>query len=717
MKRALFASGIALLVAAFFAFDLGQYLSLDYFRAQRAAIESYRAAHPFSAALGFFGLYVAVTALSLPGAALMTLVAGALFGLFWGTVIVSFASTLGALLAFFSARFLLRDFVQRRFGRQLAAINSGIERDGAFYLFTLRLVPIFPFFVINLLMGLTPIRATTFALVSQIGMLPGTLVYVNAGREIGALESLRGILSPGLILAFTLLGVFPLLAKRVVRWFQERKRLERFPRPRQFDRNLVVIGAGSAGLVSAYIAATVRAKVTLIEKDKMGGDCLNTGCVPSKALIRTARLLGHMRRAQDFGLRRATAELDFGEVMARVARVIATVEPHDSVARYEGLGVECLKGEARIVSPYEVEVNGRNMTTRAIVIAAGAEPAIPPIEGIETIGYLTSDTVWGLRTRPGRLLVLGGGPIGCELAQAFARLGSRVTQVEMLPRILAREDPEVSEIITKRFASEGIGVCVGHRALRFVSERNQKALVCEHGGREVRIDFDAVLVAVGRVANTAGYGLEALGIPLSPARTVETNEYLEALYPNIYACGDVAGPYQFTHVAGHQAWYAAVNALFGGLRRFKADYSAIPYAVFTDPEIARVGLNEDEARQREVAFEVTRYGLEDLDRAITDSETDGFVKVLTLPGKDRILGVTIVGSHAGEVIGEYITAMRHGLGLNKVLGTIHIYPTRSEANKYAAGVWKRRHAPEALLRLAARYHAYRRGGLGAALRE
>ena len=479
----------------------------------------------------------------------------------------------------------------------------------------------------------------------------------------------------------------------------------------------MVIGAGSAGLVSAYIAATVRAKVTLIEKDKMGGDCLNTGCVPSKALIRTARLLGDMRRAQDFGLRRATAELDFGEVMARVARVIATVEPHDSVARYEGLGVECLKGEARIVSPYEVEVNGRNITTRAIVIAAGAEPAIPPIEGIETSGYLTSDTVWGLRTRPERLLVLGGGPLGCELAQAFARLGSRVTQVEMLPRILSREDPEVSEIITKRFASEGIAVCAGHRALRFVSQRSQKALVCEHGGREVRIDFDAVLVAVGRVANTAGYGLEALGIPLSPARTVETNEYLEALYPNIYACGDVAGPYQFTHVAGHQAWYAAVNALFGGLRRFKADYSAIPYAVFTDPEIARVGLNEDEARQRDVAFEVTRYGLEDLDRAITDSETDGFVKVLTVPGKDRILGVTIVGSHAGEVIGEYITAMRHGLGLNKVLGTIHIYPTRSEANKYAAGAWKRRHAPEALLRLAARYHAYRRGGFGAALRE
>ncbi len=717
MKRAFFALFIATLIVAFFALDLGQYLSLDYFKAKRAAVEAYRAAHPLVAALGFFGLYVVVTALSLPGAALMTLVAGALFGLLWGTVIVSFASTLGALLAFLSARFLLRDFVQRRFGRYLGTVNTGIERDGKLYLLSLRLVPIFPFFVINLLMGLTPIGAGTFYLVSQIGMLPGTLVYVNAGREIGALQSLAGILSPGLIFAFTLLGVFPLIAKRALRGYGDRKRLARFPRPRHFDRNLVVIGAGSAGLVSAYIAATVRAKVTLIEKHKMGGDCLNTGCVPSKALIRTARLLGDMRRARDFGLRGATAELDFGEVMARVGRVIEAVEPHDSAARYEGLGVECIKGEARIVTPFEVEVNGRTITTRAIVIAAGSRPAIPPIEGIETIGYLTSDTVWALRARPGRLLVLGGGPIGCELAQAFARLGSRVTQVELLPRVLSNEDPEVSQILTKRFAAEGIELRVEHRALRFVNERGRKALIAEHGGQELRIDFDEVLVAVGRLPNTSGYGLEALGVPLSPRRTVETDEFLEVLYPNIYACGDVAGPYQFTHVASHQAWYAAVNALFGGLRRFKVDYSAIPYAVFTDPEIARVGLNEEEARQRDVAFEVTRYDLADLDRAITDSETEGFVKVLTVSGKDRILGVTIVGSHAAEIIGEYITAMRHGLGLDKILGTIHIYPTHAEANKYAAGAWKRKHAPETLLRLVARYHAYRRGGLGAALRE
>ncbi len=717
MKRVSLALGIAAAAAAFFALDLGQYLSLEYFQLQRAAIESYRAAHPLVAALGFFALYIAVTALSLPGAALMTLVAGALFGLFAGTLIVSFASTLGALLAFLSARFLLRDAVQRRFGKHLHAVNAGIERDGRFYLLSLRLVPIFPFFVINLLMGLTPLRASTFYLVSQLGMLPGTLVYVNAGREIGAIDAVSGILSPGLLLAFTLLGVFPVIAGRVLRWYERRKRLARFPRPRRFDRNLVVIGAGSAGLVSAYIAATVRAKVTLIEKHKMGGDCLNTGCVPSKALIRTARLLGDMRRARDFGLRAATAELDFGEVMGRVGRIIEAIEPHDSVARYEGLGIECIEGEARIVSPYEVAVNGRSLTTRAIVIAAGAKPAIPPIAGIETIGYLTSDTVWGLRARPGRLLVLGGGPIGCELAQAFARLGSRVTQVEMLPRILPREDPEVSEILTRRFAAEGIAVCVGHRARSFANERGKKALLCAVGDREVRIEFDAVLVAVGRVANTSGYGLEDLGIPTSPSGTVEINEFLEAHYPNIYACGDVAGPYQFTHVASHQAWYAAVNALFGGFRRFKVDYSAIPYAVFTDPEIARVGLNEEEAQTRDIRFEVTRYDLGDLDRAITDSETEGFVKVLTAPGKDRILGVTIVGSHAAEIIGEYITAMRHGLGLNKVLGTIHIYPTHSEANKYAAGAWKRKHAPDALLRLVARYHAYRRAGLRAALHE
>ncbi|MBI3069507.1 MAG: FAD-dependent oxidoreductase [Betaproteobacteria bacterium] len=699
---------IAVLAAAFFALGGHRYLSFENMKAQQAALQEYYAAHAWQTALGYFLVYIAVTGLSLPGAAVMTLVGGAIFGLLWGTVIVSFASSIGATLAFLASRFLLRDAVQARFGESLKSVNAGVAKDGAFYLFTLRLVPAFPFFVINLVMGLTPIRTWTFYWVSQAGMLAGTLVYVNAGTQIAKIESLSGILSPGLIVSFTLLGVFPLAARWIVNAAHARRALARWPKPRSFDRNLVVIGAGSAGLVTAYIAAAVRARVTLIEKDRMGGDCLNTGCVPSKALIRSARFLADVKRARALGIRAASAEFDFAEIMERVQRVVRRVAPHDSAERYQRLGVECLRGKARITSPYTVEVNGRTITTRAIVIAAGARPLVPPIPGIEQAGCLTSDTVWDLRTLPRRLVVLGGGPIGCELAQCFARFGTQVTQVEMLHRLLIREDPEVSEIVRQRFEAEGISVLTAHRARQFLRENGRKILVCEHAGGEVRIEFDEVLVAVGRVANTAGYGLEELGIPLGRTRTIETNEYLQTLYPNIYACGDVAGPFQFTHTAAHQAWYAAVNALFGRLRKFRADYSVIPWATFTEPEVARVGLNEEEAGQKGIAYEVTRYGIDDLDRAIADEAAHGVVKVLTAPGKDRILGVPIVGEHAGDLIAEYVAAMRHGIGLNKILSTIHIYPTLAEANKYAAGEWKKAHAPRDLLRWVERYHAWMR---------
>jgi pyruvate/2-oxoglutarate dehydrogenase complex dihydrolipoamide dehydrogenase (E3) component/uncharacterized membrane protein YdjX (TVP38/TMEM64 family) len=709
MARVALLAGILLLVAAFFAFDLGRYLDLEYFKAQRAAIEAFYAAHPWLAAGLFFAIYVTVTGLSLPGAAIMTLAAGAIFGLLWGTVIVSFASTVGATLAFLVSRYLLRDLVQRRFGQSLRAVNRGIERDGAFYLFTLRLVPVFPFFVINLVMGLTPIRTSVFYEVSQVGMLAGTLVYVNAGTQIGQLESLSGILSPGLIASFSLLGVFPLVSKKLVESIRARRVLGRYPKPKRFDRNLVVIGAGSAGLVAAYIAAAVRAKVTLVETHKMGGDCLNTGCVPSKALIRSARFLSEVRRARSLGFKSATAEFDFADIMERVQRVIRTVEPHDSAQRYTRLGVECLQGEARITSPWTVEVDGRVLSTRSIVIAAGATPSVPPIPGIGQVAYLTSDTVWGLRSLPGRLAVLGGGPIGSELAQCFARFGSRVTLVEMAPRLLPREDPEFSGMIQERFEAEGIDVRVGHKAKEFLVEGGSRRLICERDGEEVSIDFDEVLVAVGRVARTAGYGLEELGVPVTQVGALEVNDYLQTLYPNIYACGDVVGPYQFTHTASHQAWYAAVNALFGGLKRYRVDYSVIPWATFTDPEVARVGINEQEARERGIPYEVTRYDLGELDRAIADEEALGRVKVLTVPGKDRILGCTIAGPSAAELIVEYIAAMRHGIGLNKVLRTIHIYPTLAEANKYAAGQWKRAHAPENALRWLQRYHAWRRG--------
>ena len=714
VKRLLLLLLAAAAIAAFFVFDLGRFLSLEALKAQQEGLRSYADRHPLQSAAIFFGIYVAATALSIPGATILTLGAGAVFGLWHGLLIVSFASSVGATLAFLAARFLLRDTVTRRFGDRLKSIDQGIQRDGAFYLFTLRLVPLFPFFLINLLMGLTALPARTFYWVSQLGMLAGTAVYVNAGTQLAQINSLRGILSPGLLLSFALLGIFPLAAKKAIDIYKARKVYAKWPRPGKTDYNMVVIGAGSAGLVSAYIAAAVKAKVALVERHKMGGDCLNTGCVPSKALIKSARLMSQIGRAQDYGLKDAAASVDFAAVMARVRRVIAEIEPHDSVERYAGLGVESVKGDARIVSPYAVEVklddgSIRTLSTRSIVIAAGARPFVPPIPGLDQVGCLTSDTLWDLRTLPRRLLVLGGGPIGCELAQAFARLGSQVTQVEMAERLMVREDADVSELVAARFRAEGIQVLTGHKAERFVVEGGEKLLVASHAGGELKIPFDQLLCAVGRVANTTGYGLEELGIPVTKARTVETDDYLQTLYPNILAAGDVAGPYQFTHVAAHQAWYAAVNGLFGRFRRFKADYSVIPWATFVEPEVARVGLNEQDAKAQGIAVEVTRYGIDDLDRAIADGVAHGWVKVLTVPGKDKILGATIVGEHAGDLIAEYVLAMKHGLGMNKLLGTIHIYPTLAEANKYAAGNWKRAHAPERLLEWVRRFHAWQRG--------
>ena len=701
---------VAALIAAFFFFDLVSYISLDGLRDRQAAILAYRDDNLFEAALIFLALYIAVTALSLPGAAVMTLAGGAFFGLLWGTLLVSLASTIGATTAFLIARLLFRDAVQRHFGANLRAVNAGMARDGAFYLFTLRLVPIFPFFVINLLVALTPIRALTFFLVSLIGMFPATVVYVNAGTQLGKLDSLAGILSPGLLVSFTLLGLFPLIAKMLVEEIKARRVLKQYPKPATFERDMVVVGGGSAGLVSAYIAAAVKAKVTLIEKGTMGGDCLNTGCVPSKALVRSAKFIAQTKNSQRYGIRHAEVDFDFADVMDRVHRVIETVAPHDSVERFESLGVEVVQGEARITSPWSVEVGNRTLTTRSIVVAAGGRPFVPPIPGIEDIDYLTSENLWELRELPPRLVVLGGGPIGCELAQAFARFGSRVVQVEMLPRILIREDPEVSEMITARFREEGVDVRVNHRATSFSVDGASKILIAECDGKEVRIEFDALLVAVGRVATTADYGLEELGIPLTKSRTLEVDEYLRTGIPTIYACGDVVGPYQFTHMAAHQAWFASVNALFGSvLKRFRVDYSVVPWATFTDPEVARVGLNEEDAREQGIACEVTRYGFEELDRAITDEQAEGFVKVLTVPGKDRILGVTIVGEHAGDIIAEYVSAMKNKVGLNKILGTVHIYPTLAEANKYAAGEWKRAHAPQTILNWVERYHRWRRG--------
>lgn len=723
-KKILILFVIASLVLAFFVFDLHQFLTIEGMKASLARFEALRAAAPLLVGAVFFALYVVVTALSLPGAVVMTLAAGALFGWMWGTVIVSFASSIGATIAFLVSRYLLRDLIKSRFGARMDAINNGIEREGAFYLFTLRLVPLFPFFLVNLLMGLTSIKTRTYYWVSQIGMLAGTLVYVNAGTQIAKISGLSDIASPGLLISFALLGIFPLLAKRILDVVKSRRVYAKWPRPQHFDRNLIVIGAGAAGLVTAYIAAAVKAKVTLIEAHKMGGDCLNYGCVPSKALIKTARLATQMRNGEHYGLENVTPTFSFRKVMARVHEVIAKIAPHDSVERYTELGVEVLQGYARIVDPWTVEIKLNNgdtqrLTTRSIVIAAGASPFIPPLPGLDDVGYVTSDTLWDAFSNqdapPARLVVLGGGPIGCELAQSFARLGSQVTQIEMGTRVMAREDAEVSALAKHALTSDGVSVLTEHTALRCELEQvdghengdARKFIIVQHEGKEQRIEFDALLCAVGRVARLKGYGLEDLGVQTE--RTVVTNDYLETLYPNIYAAGDVAGPYQFTHVAAHQAWYAAVNALFGHFKKLKVDYSVVPWATFIEPEVARVGLNEQEAKEKNIAYEITKYGIDDLDRAIADGNDYGFVKVLTVPGSDRILGATIVGEHAADLLAEFVLAMKHGLGLSKILGTIHTYPTMAEANKYVAGEWKRAHAPQRILKWLGRYHAWRRG--------
>lgn len=707
MKKIALVLFVLALVATFFAFDLGQYLSLGYLKSSREQFQLLYAEQPVLTMGIYFLSYVLVTALSLPGAVIMTLAGGALFGLGVGFVLISFASSIGATLAFLVARFLLRDGIRRRFANRVRAIDTGVKRDGAFYLFALRLVPVFPFFIINLVMGLTAMRTGVFYIVSQVGMLPGTLVYVNAGTQIGQIESLGGLLSPALIGSFFLLGVFPLVARKILDGVKARRVYRGWVKPKRYDRNLIVIGAGAAGLVTAYIAAAVKARVTLIEKNRMGGDCLNTGCVPSKALIKTAKVASLAPRAQSLGIARLDVELDFAQVMERVQRVVQTVEPHDSVERYTELGVECLEGEARLISPWEVEVNGERISARHIVLATGARPFIPPIRGLEGAPWYSSDTIWSLRVQPRRLVVLGGGPIGSELTQAFARLGSQVTQVEMGSRILAREDVDVSHAVTERFRADGISVQVNTRAEEVRQVDGEWRLQCKVGDASTEFAFDALLIAVGRQARLDGFGLKELGVRCD--RVIETDEFLRTNFPNIYAVGDVAGPFQFTHTAAHQAWYAAVNSLFGQFRKFRADYSVIPWCTFTDPEVARVGLSESEAETQGIAYEVTRYGLDDLDRAIADEDAYGFVKVLTVPGKDRILGVTIVGEHAGDLIAEYVLAMKHGLGLNKILGTIHIYPTLAEANKYAAGEWKKAHAPQTILKGLSKYHAWRRG--------
>jgi len=708
LPKMLLITFIGLLIYIFKHYGLSEYLTLGYIKQNQAMFQVYYSENTILSLSIFFIIYVVSTALSLPGATVLTLAAGALFGLVTGTLIVSFASTIGATLAFLSSRFLLRGYVEKKFKKYIDPINQGIEKDGAFYLFTLRLIPIFPFFVINLVMGITKINTLKYFIVSQIGMLAGTIVYVNAGLQLGNIDSLSGILSFKLMGSFALLGIFPLIAKKIVNLIKANKVYTGHTKPKKIEYNMVVIGAGSAGLVTAYISAAVKAKVALIEKHKMGGDCLNTGCVPSKAIIKSAKLAHQMKNASKYGLEGVTPKFEFKNVMNRVHDIISKIEPHDSVERYSDLGVECIQGAAKIISPWEVEVDGKVLTTQNITIATGASPFVPPIPGLDQIIPLTSENLWQLEELPKRMIILGGGPIGCEMAQSFNRLGSQVTQVEMMDRIMGIEDPEVSSIIEERFKSEGVNVLTKHKAKEIKVDGDKKYLVAEFAGQDVEIEFDEILVAVGRRANIKGFGAEELGITLRQNQTIDANEYLQTNFPNIYVCGDVTGPFQLTHTASHQAWFCAVNALFGKLKKFKVDYSVIPWATYSDPEVASVGLNEQRAKREGIPYELTTYGIDDLDRAIADSEDHGVVRVLTEPGSDKILGATIVGNHASDLLLEFIAAMKHGFGLNKILGTIHIYPTMGEANKYLAGNWKRKQTSETVFKWLKRFHVWNR---------
>ena len=702
---------LLLLLGIFFtakAYGVSEYLNFEYLKLQKESLLSTYNENQFLFISIYFLVYVISVAVSIPGATIFTLAAGAIFGVVLGTVLVSFASTLGATLSFLFSRYLLRDSVQKKFGSSMESINKGLEQDGTFYLLSLRLIPAFPFFLINLLMGLSRISAIQFFWVSQIGMLPGTLVYVNAGTQIATLNSTKDILSPTLLLSFVALGLLPLFAKIIVNKIKINKIYTNYNKPKFYDYNLVVLGAGAAGLVTSYIGATVKAKVALIEKHKMGGDCLNYGCVPSKAIIATAKKVHLTKKASEYGLKKVEIDFDFKDIMARVSGIIKKIEPNDSIERYSSMGVDCITGSGKILSPFEVEVNGKIITTKNIVVATGAGPLIPNIPGLKDVPYLTSETLWNLTTLPKNLLVIGGGPIGCELSQAFSRLGSKVTILDIADRILPKEDKDVSLFMETMLKEEGITILKSHKILEFINIYNKNSAVVEFNKEKKEIYFDYVLLSMGRKARVSGFGLEELGVKITNRGTIEVNEYLETNYPNIFACGDVAGPYQFTHTASHEAWYASVNALFGIFKKFKADYTVIPWTTFTDPEVSHVGLSEEDALSKNIQFDLTKYDIHELDRAITESENKGFVKILTSPGTDKILGVTIVGHNAGEIISEFVLAMKYKIGVNKILGTIHAYPTMAEANKFAAGNWKKARKPENLLKWVEKFHHWRR---------
>lgn len=689
-------------------FDLTRYLNLAYIKSQ-VEIWAYQLENNlFIFSLIFFLIYVIVTSLSIPGAALLTLLAGTLFGLVGGTIIVSFASTLGATGSFLFSRYLLKDNIEKKFRASYKKINEGLLKEGPLYLFALRLVPIVPFFVINLVMGITRIRVLTYMLTSQVGMLAGTIVYVNAGRSLRELNSTAGIFTFKLWISFILLASLPFISKKILASIRKIKAYKQFKKPKKFDTNLVVIGAGSGGLISAYIAATIKAKVILIEKNKMGGDCLNTGCVPSKAILSASKYARVHLEAKKHGITLSPPKISFSSIMESVHKAIETVAPHDCIERYESLGVQCVQGEAKIISPWEVKVNDRVITTKSIIIATGGTPRIPDIQGITPSiindYILTSDTVWSLTTLPPSLLILGGGPIGCEMALAFSSMGSEVTLVHTHSHILSKEDDEVGAFAETILQKNGVKIICNHTAIEVHKKaRNIVVDVQNKEGKTQSIACNKMLCAIGRTAHLDNVLEKNIHIDTLENGSISTNKALQTNIPNIYAVGDCVGPHQFTHIASHMAWYAAVNALLGHIKTFEINYAIVPAVTFLTPEIGRVGLSEKEAKEQGIEYQVSIYHMNESDRAIAEQKTEGFIKVITAGTSDTILGAVVISERGGEILAQFILAMKNKLGLGKILGTILPYPTYAESAKSVAGVWKKKNAPDKIINLLGKY--------------
>ncbi len=714
----------------------------DWFLAARGWIDGLGIWGPAAVAAAYAVLTVAM----IPGSAL-TIGSGLIFGFWKGFAVVTVGANLGALGAFLLARTLFRERAEAlaRGQKTFRAVDSAIAREGFRIVLLLRLSPVFPFTVLNVLLGVTGISAASYVLANLIGMLPGTLMFVylgTLGEAAAGTQSLGQTVLRIVGLAATV--VVTVVITRIARRALKAASLDGGANPGvapeaapvgagaktipgdAYDQallasvkptahvnpipqdryNLVVIGAGTAGLVTAAGGAGLGAKVALIEKHMFGGDCLNVGCVPSKGIIRAGRAAAAVREAGAFGIRLAgEPRIDFAATMERMRRLRAGIAPHDSVKRFSELGIDVYLGEGRFTGPDEIEVGGNKLRFQAAVIATGARATFPRIPGIEEVEPLTNENVFTLTELPRSLILLGAGAIGCEMAQTFRRLGSEVTIVIRGNRIMTREDPDAALIVQRKFEQEGIRVLTGSAIKRAEKRGGKKVIVIERDGSEESVEADQILIGMGRAPNVEGLGLSAAGIAYgTEGVTVDAN--MRTTNPRVFAAGDICSRLKFTHAADAQARIVLRNALFFG--RARATDLVIPWCTYTDPEIAHVGCYEKEARDRGLAVTTFTVPLEDVDRAILDGETEGFGRIHLKSGTDRILGATVVASHAGDMIGELTMAIQNGLGAGKLASVIHPYPTQGEVVRKLGDAYMRTKLTPGVKRIMARILRWRR---------